>query len=84
MVAYKKISPSRTDADFSKLERRDLLQSKNQTLTSTYFFMDHILFTIIFTGLFCSLLSDNQGAAADFDISITDCDIDNNSERKKC
>ena len=45
--------------------------------------MGHILFTIIFTGLFCPPLSDTQGAAADFDASITDCDIDHTSERKK-
>ena len=38
MVAYKKNSLRWTDADFSKIECRDLLQTKNQNMVSTYFF----------------------------------------------
>ena len=39
MVAYKKISPRENEADFLKIERRDLPQSKNQKMASTYFFL---------------------------------------------
>ena len=36
MPAYKKTSLRGTDANFPKLERRDLSQSKNQRLSGTY------------------------------------------------
>ena len=38
MIAYKKNSPRENEAGFIKIERRDLLQSKNQKMASTYFF----------------------------------------------
>ena len=82
MVAYKNISPRGTDMDFSKLERRDFLQSNNQKLTSTYFFTCHTFFTAVLTGLFYLSLSDPQDAESDSDASNTDCDIDNVSELK--
>ena len=37
MVAYKEISPRGTDLDVSKLESKDLLESTNQKLASSYF-----------------------------------------------
>ena len=79
MVAYKKIDPRRTDADFSKLESKDLPQSKNKKLAITYFFTGHTLFTTLLTGLFHSPISDADAVS---DASDTDCDIDNASERK--
>ena len=36
MVAYKKISPRENEADFLKIERRDLFQSKTQKMASTF------------------------------------------------
>ena len=77
MVAYKNISPRRTDADFSKLESRDLSKSKNQKLASTYFFTDHTLFTFLVAGLFYSPLCDLQDVDASSDASDTDCNIHN-------
>ena len=38
MVAYKNISQRGTEADFFKIQSRDLPQCKNQKLGSTYFF----------------------------------------------
>ena len=38
MVAYKKISPRKIEADFLKIESRGLLPSKNQNLAGTCFF----------------------------------------------
>ena len=38
MAAYKKTSPRGADANFPKLEKRDLFQSKNQKLSGTYVF----------------------------------------------
>ena len=82
MAAYKKLSPRGNDVNFSKFERRDLLQSRNQKLAGTYFFTGHTLLTTLLTGLFYSPLSDSQDADADSDPSDTDCDIDNASERQ--
>ena len=55
MDAYNKIFPRRThaglfNADFSKIDSRDLPQSKNQKLATAYFFfLDHV---------FCATLID--------------------------
>ena len=82
MVAYKNISPRGTDADFSKREGRDLLQSNNQKLASTQSFTGHTFFTTLLTGLFYLSLSDPQDAESDPHASNTDCAIDNASELK--
>ena len=55
MAAYKNIPPRGTDADFSKIESRDISQSRNQNLASTYFFLGDIHFTTRLTRLHIQL-----------------------------
>ena len=49
MVAYNKISPRWTDADFSKIESTGIAQSKKQKLATTYFFLDRAFCATILT-----------------------------------
>lgn len=81
MVAYKKFIPKGVDMDFSKFESRDLSQSKNKKLGSTFFFRVTPFLQLYLLDFFSSF-SGPQDADADSHASDADCDIDNGIECK--